>query len=184
MIIIGLTGTLGAGKGTVVDYLVQNMRYKHYSVREFLTEEINKRGLDVNRDSMVLVANELRAIHTPWYIVEQLYLIAKKSGHNCVIESIRTPGEVELLAKQENFHLLAIDADPMIRYKRISLRNSETDSISYDEFIQNEQREMTSTDPNKQNISKCIEMSERIFYNNTTIDELYDQINTYLTKII
>jgi dephospho-CoA kinase len=168
----------------VVDYLVQNLGYKHYSVREFLTEEIIKRGMEVNRDSMVLVANDLRARHTPWYIVEQLYLKAKESGQNCVIESIRTPGEVELLAKQDNFHLLAIDADPKIRYDRISIRKSETDSIGFDEFIQNEQREMTSTDPNKQNISKCIEMSERTFYNNSSIDELYHQINTYLTKII
>jgi dephospho-CoA kinase len=184
MIIIGLTGTLGAGKGTVVDYLVQNHGFRHYSVREFLTGEIIRLGLEVNRDSMVLVANDLRAKHTPWYIVEQLYLKAKESGQNCVIESIRTPGEVELLAKQPHFHLLAIDADPQIRYTRISIRKSETDSISFDEFIQNEQREMTSTDPNKQNISKCIEMSERIFYNNLGIDELYKQIDQYLTKII
>jgi dephospho-CoA kinase len=184
MIIIGLTGTLGAGKGTVVDYLVQNLGYKHYSVREFLTEEINKRGLPVNRDSMVLVANDLRAKHSPAYIVEQLYLRAKESGENCVIESIRTPGEVELLSSKENFHLLAIDADPGIRYQRIGMRNSETDSISYDEFLQNEEREMTSDDPNKQNLSRCIEMSEHTFYNNSTIDELYDYINKYLTKII
>jgi len=184
MIIIGITGTLGAGKGTVVDYLVQNQGFKHFSVREFLIEEIKKRGMEVNRDSMVLVANELRASHTPWYIVEQLYLKAKESGQNCVIESIRTPGEVEMLAKQANFHLFAVDADPKTRYNRISLRKSETDSITYEEFIHNEQREMTSTDPNKQNISKCIEMSEYTFYNNVSIEELYDQINTYLTKII
>jgi dephospho-CoA kinase len=184
MIIIGLTGTLGAGKGTVVDYLVQNLDFHHYSVREFLTDEIKKRGLEVNRDSMVLVANHLRAKYSPCYIVEQLYIKAKESGGNCVIESIRTPGEVEMLAKQPNFHLFAVDADPKTRYNRISIRKSETDSISFEEFIQNEQREMTSDDPNKQNISKCIEMSEHTFLNNTTIDELYDQINTYLTKII
>lgn len=184
MIIIGLTGTLGAGKGTVVDYLVQNLGYHHYSVREFLTKEIKRRGLEVNRDHMVLVANELRARYSPSYIVEQLYKIAKKSGRNCVIESIRTPGEVEMLSKQANFHLFAVDADPKTRYNRISIRNSETDSISYEEFIQNEQREMTTNDPNKQNISKCIEMSEHTFNNNNSIQELYHQINSYLTKII
>ena len=184
MIIIGLTGTLGAGKGTVVDYLVQNLGYRHYSVREFLTEEIKRRGLEVNRDSMVVVANDLRARFSPSYIVEQLYLKAKESGQNCVIESIRTPGEVEMLAKQPNFHLFAVDADPKARYNRISIRKSETDSISFEEFIQNEQREMTSDDPNKQNISKCIEMSEHTFYNNASIEKLYNQINLYLSKII
>ena len=42
MILIGITGTLGAGKGTVVDFLIENYGFKHYSVRGFLTEEIEK----------------------------------------------------------------------------------------------------------------------------------------------
>ena len=61
MKIIGITGTLGAGKGTVVDFLVSEKGYKHYSVRSFISEEIIKRNLPLNRDSMVVVANDLRA---------------------------------------------------------------------------------------------------------------------------
>ena len=45
MITIGITGTLGAGKGTIVDYLVKNRGFVHYSVRAFITEEIKRRGL-------------------------------------------------------------------------------------------------------------------------------------------
>ena len=37
--IIGITGTLGAGKGAVVEFLKQK-DFKHYSVRNFLIEEI------------------------------------------------------------------------------------------------------------------------------------------------
>ena len=44
MIIIGITGTLGAGKGTIVDYLCKKRGFLHYSVREFLVEEIKNRG--------------------------------------------------------------------------------------------------------------------------------------------
>ena len=73
MITIGITGTLGAGKGTIVDYLVKNRGFVHYSVRAFLTEEIKRRGLEVNRDTMAMVGNDLRAKHTPSYIVEELY---------------------------------------------------------------------------------------------------------------
>ena len=73
MITIGITGTLGAGKGTIVDYLIKNKGFVHYSVRSFITEEINRRGLPVNRDSMTMVGNDLRAQHSPSWIVEQLY---------------------------------------------------------------------------------------------------------------
>jgi len=36
MLIIGITGTLGAGKGTIVEYLVKNKNFKHYSVSGYL----------------------------------------------------------------------------------------------------------------------------------------------------
>ena len=80
MITIGITGTLGAGKGTIVDYLVQQRGFVHYSVRAFITEEIKRRGLEVNRDTMTLVGNDLRAQHSPSWIVEQLYEKAAASG--------------------------------------------------------------------------------------------------------
>ena len=51
----------------------------------------------VNRDSMVIVANDLRGKHTPSYIVEQLYQQAKASKKNTIIESIRVVGEAEAL---------------------------------------------------------------------------------------
>ena len=48
MKIIGITGTLAAGKGTVVEYLVERKWFAHYSVRGFLTEEIKKRNLPLD----------------------------------------------------------------------------------------------------------------------------------------
>jgi dephospho-CoA kinase len=181
MLIIGITGTLGAGKGTIVDYLVKEKGFIHFSVRGFITEEINRQGLPVNRDSMVLVANKLRADHSPSYIIDQLYEQALLTGKNCIIESIRTPGEVQSLVEKGNFVLFAVDADPMLRYDRIVMRNSETDQISYATFVENEEREMQSNDPAKQNIGKCIEAADHIFYNNSTVLELYNQLETELT---
>ncbi len=42
MLIIGITGTLGAGKGTIVEYLEKEMGFDHLSVRDFITKEIEK----------------------------------------------------------------------------------------------------------------------------------------------
>ena len=183
MLIIGITGTLGAGKGTIVEYLVKEKGFVHFSVRGFLIEEIERQGLAVNRDSMVLVANKLRADHSPSYIIDQLYEQALLTGANCIIESIRTPGEVESLREKGNFLLLAVDADPMLRYDRIVMRNSETDRISFTTFVENEEREMQSNDPNKQNIGKCIEQADIIFYNNSTVHELYKRLESELSQL-
>ena len=41
MRIVGITGTLGAGKGTVVEYLTQQKGFKHYSARGLLNQIID-----------------------------------------------------------------------------------------------------------------------------------------------
>lgn len=184
MIILGITGTLGAGKGTIVEYLQKSFGFDHYSVRAYLIEEIIKRGMPNNRDSMVTVANDLRAKNSPSYVTDQLFLEARESGNNCIIESIRTTGEVSSLQKNENFFLIAVDADPKIRYERIKIRASETDRISFDTFVSNEEREMTSSDPNKQNLKKCIEMADFRVDNNGDIGQLETQVEKIINKLM
>lgn len=183
MKIIGITGTLGAGKGTIVDYLVKHRGFTHYSVRSYLGRIIKARGLEANRDTMVAVANELRAQNSPSFIAEELYREAVESGTDCIIESIRTVGEIQSLRARGNFHLFAVDADQELRYQRIVERASETDRVSFDTFRMNEEREMTATDPNKQNLSACMKLADFRFENNGSFEELYRQIDAALQQI-
>ena len=183
MIIIGITGTLGAGKGTLVEYLKEHKGFLHFSVRDFLVEELQLRSMDVNRDTMTSLANELRANHSPSYITDQLYQQAKQAGQNSIIESIRTPGEITSLRAKGDFYLFAVDANPKVRYKRISLRKSATDNIDFETFLANEKREMTATDPNKQNLSKCIDEADFVFDNNGDLDKLYEQLVIVLKEL-
>ncbi|MCR4878974.1 MAG: AAA family ATPase [Bacteroidales bacterium] len=183
MKIIGITGTLGAGKGTIVDYLKEHYGYRHYSVRGYLIEEAQRRGMELNRDTFVVVANDLRATHCPSYITDQLYLQAAEAGENAIIESVRTPGEVESLRQHEHFLLFGVDADPKIRYERIVGRGSETDHVSFETFLENEEREMTSDDPNHQNLGRCMQMADYVFMNNEGFEELYAQVEEVISQL-
>jgi hypothetical protein len=100
---------------------------------------------------MVLVANELRRAHGPSFLVETLYERALQTGQHLCDREHTNAGEVYALRQKGAFVLLAIDADPALRYQRIQARNSETDQISFETFLENEAREMTSKDPHHQN---------------------------------
>lgn len=179
--IIGITGTLGAGKGTVAEILKQK-GFEHYSVRDFLIEEVKERGLEPIRKNLVIVANQLREIHSPSYIIERLSENAKQESENAIIESIRTPAEVKAI-KEKGGYVLAVDADIKIRYSRILRRQTSTDHVTYDEFKENEEKEMHSSDPNKQNLSKCIQMADFVLTNNKRIEDLEKQVNNLYEKL-
>jgi dephospho-CoA kinase len=131
----------------------------------------------------VALANELRANHSPSYLAEQLFEQAKKSGKNCIIESIRTIGEVEALRAKGNFILFAIDADQRVRYERAYSRASETDHIDFETFVENEHREMQSDDPNKQNLSACMARADYRIENNGTLEDIYKKVDEALEAV-
>ena len=183
MRVIGITGTLGSGKGAVVDYLVQTCGFAHFSVRSMLTKIIVERGLPVDRPSMVLVANGLRVEHSPSYLVERLLEEAGATGADCIIESIRTLGEVAKL-KEVDALLFAVDAPPRLRYDRIVKRASETDAVSFDQFVAAEQLEMDSAgDESKQSLGACIAAADAAFKNNGSLEELHAQVQAALASL-
>jgi dephospho-CoA kinase len=182
MITIGITGTLCAGKGAVVDYLKQKS-FSHYSVRAFLAEEVKRRGLPLNRDNTTIVANDLRTKYSSGYIVETIFSRAKAAGKDCIIESVRALGEVDFLKKQPHFVLLAVDAEPKIRYNRALSRGSELDRVTFEKFISDEQREISS-DPTKGNLLGCIKRADFVIVNDGSLGELHAKIDAILPEIM
>lgn len=183
MQIIGITGTLGAGKGTIVDYLVKQHGFTHYSARSFIAREVVKQNLPVNRDTLTKIANQIREKHGPGHITQSLLKEARLYGKNAVIESVRTLGELAALKTDPDFTLIAVDADPKVRYERILKRGSETDKISYEKFLADEAREMNSDNPTKQNISAVMRHADYTFTNTTTPEELHALVDKTLSQL-
>jgi dephospho-CoA kinase len=184
MITIGITGTIGAGKGTIVDFLVKEKGFKHFSARAFLLAEINKRGMPETRDSMWAIAQEWRKNFSPGYMMEQLAIERKKWKGPAVIESQRAVGEIEVLRKElKGFILFAVDADPKIRYDRIIERKSSTDHVTFEKFVADEKKESSSTEAWSGNLPACKKLADYVFENDGTVEELHQKVDEILLKI-
>jgi len=183
MTIIGITGTDGAGKGVVVDYLIEQKKFSHHSARTLWVDEIEKRDEPVDREHMRLIANDLRRLHgNDYFIAESIRRAREADEKYVVLESLRALAEVETL-KREGGVLLAVDADQRLRFERIQERASASDDISFDEFVAHEALEMNDPDPNGMQKAKVMEMADYTLLNEGTLEELHAQIEDVLRKI-
>lgn len=180
--LIGITETDGVGKDLVVEYLVSQHDFTHYSAREFITIEIERLGLPNDRNQLRLTANALRAEFGDEVVIRKAYERAAAEGKDrVVIESIRTFAEVEYLKLREGV-LLAIDATPELRYARISGRHSVTDQVSYEEFLAHEAIEMNDPDLHGMQKSRVIAAADFTIMNNGSYAELYIQIESFMSR--
>lgn len=178
--IIGITGTDGAGKGSVVEYLVNKKGFVHYSARALFIEEIEKRGLPNDRNQMRLIANEFRKEYGNDFVASVSLRKIKEAGtEKAIVESIRAVAEANTL-KAEGAILLAVDAEQELRYERVQSRRSETDAISFEEFTRHEQLEMDDPDPNGMQKAEVMKMADYTIKNNGSIEALQDKIEEFL----
>lgn len=183
-ILIGITGTDGAGKGTVVKYLVAYKGFVHYSARALLIERLAARGQELTRANMRLIANELRGeCGNDYLVTHYLARRAEEKPERCIIESIRTVGEAETL-KQNGGILIAVDADQTVRYARVQERRSETDRVSFEQFAAHEALEANDPDPHGMQKPKVIAMADYVIMNNGPVAELEDTVERLCATLI
>ena len=179
--IIGITGSLGGGKGTVVDYLTTKKNFKHYSSSDLLVEILKERGETVDRDGMNRVANELRAKNPAGVPAETYQRYQAEDGESdAIFEALHSVPEVEFV-KSIGGVVLGVTADPEVRYGRIQSRGGVKDAVSKEKFIEQQQREETgSSDPNKSNIFDALQAADFVIENNGTLAELHEQVDNFL----
>lgn len=181
--IIGLTGTMAAGKDTVADYLVKGKGFLSHSLSDIVREEATARGLPHGRDTLRDVGNDLRRRHGLAVLAERALERIKAAGEpRSVIVSIRNPAEVERLRQEPGFHLIAVDAPQRTRYGRLRTRQRVGDAIDFDTFVAQEAKEMTSADPANQQLREVTAMADVTLRNEGTFDQLSAKVEALLKQ--
>ena len=169
-----------------MEWLKKHRGYIHLSARSLLTELLLERGEAVNRDTMTTLANNLRVDEGPSALVSRMLRIAFSTTEenrqlqqpNTIIESIRTVAEAQLLRQQTGARLLCVDAPVDTRYSRIVRRKSATDvGVSFECFQAQEEREMSNSDPSKQNLRAVMDLADVRIDNSGTLEELHEALS-------
>ena len=76
--------------------------------------------------------------------------------------------------------MLAVDADKTIRFARVQARRSETDKVTFEEFIAHEMLEENDPNPHGMQKQKVMEQADYTIINNGTTEDLYSTIENFL----
>ena len=180
--VIGLTGRNAAGKGEVAKYL-QTKSFYYYSLSDAIREELRSRKMEVNRDSLIRMGNELRQAFGPAVLADRI-LQHVESDRNYVIDSIRNPSEVSALKKTaSNFKLIRVEAPLRIRFERTVARRRESDPISFEDFVALEDREAVG-DATSQNLAQVEQLADEVLVNDGSLNELHPKIDTLVGRLL
>ena len=144
--IFGISGTNGSGKDTVGELLKAEFGYSFMSVSNALRDECIKRGWSTDREFTRQVSAEWRREFGMSVLVDrtmQAYEQSHGKYKGIVMASLRNPYEADRIHELGGT-MIWVDADPDIRYKRISaaVRGRAEDNKTFEQFLKDDEAEM------------------------------------------
>ena len=183
-IVFGLTGKNASGKGTVAEIL-KKKNFTYHSLSDSLRDELKSLKKEETRENLIDIGNELREKGGPGVLADKL-MPKLNSENNHIVDSIRNPLEVISLRKEtllRRFFLISVDANSKLRYDRLCSRGRIGDTDSWEKFVEQEKKEENNDDPNKQQLSKTMEMADYNIDNSGTLEELEAQVNKIISSL-
>ena len=167
--LVGLTGRNASGKSTFVEWFsAKGLRSVSCSdsIRAWLADQ----GIESTREALIEGGRELRRQGGGGVLAEMLLDIL--SGDDAVVDSIRTPAEVQALRKRGDFFLIEVRADEDSRWERMNLRGRAGDPVDKQVFLKQEEAEASSKDEAGQALDATAELADITIDNDGTLEEL------------
>ncbi len=180
--IIGIAGTLGAGKGTVVAYLKQQ-GFKHYSSSGLLKQILIERGDPLTRQHLSALADELSAQYAGGVLHLSHERAQEEGATDYVLEAIHRPVEADYV-RSIGGAILGVDADIRTRFERVTERKEGAkDEVTFEQFVKDSEREDEGATGSGPHIRAVLATADVVVMNNGTIEELHTAVDTALAQL-
>ncbi len=182
--IIGITGTLGAGKGIVAEFL-KKKGFVYLSLSDELREIAKEKKIELNRENLQNLGNQLREEQGTGILAELVRGKIKNQEYTkAIVDGIRNPAEIIELRKIKDFFLLSVDAPLGIRFNRIVERNRESDSKTWDDFLKVDARDQREENEKGQQVRKCMEQADFELINDQSLVNTENKVIDLYEKIL
>jgi dephospho-CoA kinase len=177
-VVVGLAGMPGAGKSVVVA-VAKGSSYRVVVMGDVVREEAKRRGLAPSPENLGKIMLELRQKEGNNVIAKRcIPKIEKTKEHKVLIDGIRSLSEVEEFKKHfPKFTLIAIQASPETRFKRLYRRQRSDDPASWEIFQERDRRESNV------GLEQAIAAAEHTIINEEELSVVKKKIKEVLRKV-
>ncbi len=171
--LVGLTGRNASGKSTLVAWF-SGKGLRSVSCSDSIRTWLSDKGVDPTREALIEGGRELRRNGGPGVLAEMLLEIL--DGDDAVVDSIRTPAEVEALMSRGDFVLIEVRADGDARWDRMVERGRAGDPVEKATFLMQEAAEAKAEDEAGQALDATASMADIVVSNDGTMEDLEAQL--------
>ena len=175
--IIGLTGPIASGKGTVKKYIEEKYGGKDCKFSTVLRDVLNRIDEPISRESMQKMSFLLRENFGQNILAKAIAKDIKALDNNIiVIDGVRRLTDIDYLKDTHGFTLVKIDANPKIRYERMVIRNENKgdDKKTFEQFLNDHEADADREVP------IVMSHASKALDNNGDLQNLYRQIDELL----
>jgi dephospho-CoA kinase len=173
-IILGFTGQIACGKGTIAQYIQETYHASNYRFSSMLRDILDRFHLPHTRANLVSISEYMRNTHGEDIMAKTMAVDVEKDPNTIiVVEGIRRMADIAYLSKLPNFTLIKIEATPEKRYERIIQRgeNKDDNTKTFEEFQKDHEQ------PTEITIPEIMSHATLSINNNGTIEDLHKQLD-------
>jgi len=177
-LVIGLAGMPGAGKSVVIN-VAKGSGYGIIVMGDAVREEAKKRHLELSPENLGKIMLELRQKKGNSVIAKScIPKIEKAREQKVIVDGIRSLSEVEEIKKHfPKFTLIAIQASPETRFKRLYRRQRSDDPRNWEIFQERDRRESNV------GLEQAIAAAEHTIINEEELSAVKKKIKEVLKKV-
>lgn len=184
--VIGLTGTIGAGKDIVKEFLISRFNCYYVSLSSIIRTEAEEKKSNYNRKTLQDLGDGLRKRYGNWILAKLAVEYLQSDKELIIVDGIRNVAEVEFLRKRfgKKFILIGVNAPQKLRFERVGKRRSTRDPKTWEEFVEMDKRDQGENEPEYgQQTKKCLDQADFVIVNDGTGEEMESKISKVIQNM-